>query len=285
MCFVQSNDVSELSTTIICASPTSPLGQEPGKKDIVQKNIQFSQRTFQSNFAVKLQRNESVESIQQPEDQKSTGEHSLKRVQHSAEPFLKNNGLAQADMPITQDNCTKSTHGLGVSLNTLPAYGSLGGYIPLHQNVANLKPHGPASDIPTVSSGVPTLLTGCSLRTTPFAQQYLENLPSHTNFGLPQYHVSCPSVFGVPAGLFYSSIPVAPIQSSMTAGMALSSDVRSGVLGTTRYCNFTSNQKIFNSASGSGQAADVGRARQCEESVSLGFGKSFTFHTANGGLL
>ncbi|XP_066480532.1 centrosomal protein of 192 kDa [Tiliqua scincoides] len=264
----QNNGASKLSTTIIWASPTSPLGQDHVKKDIVQRNIHVSPSTSQNTLAVKLEGNESVESNRQLEDQKSTGEHSPKRVQQSADKWPKYNGLAQADMARTQDNYTKA---IGLSLNMLPAYGNLGGYIPLNQNIANFKSHSAASEIPAISSGVPTLLTGCSLRTTPLAQQYLGNLPSHSTIGLPQYHVSCPPLFGVPSSLLYSTIPVGSIQSSVTAGMTLSSDIRSGALGTTPHCNFTSNQKMFNSTSGSGQTADVGRSREPEESMSLGF--------------
>lgn len=265
MLFVQNSGASELSTTIIWASPTSPLSQDREKKDIVQRNILMSPSTFPNNLAVKLEGNESAESNRQQKDQKSTGEHSPKRVQQFAEKFPKYNGLVQADIPVTQDNYTEAAHGQGLSLNTLPAYSNLGGYVPLNQNIANFKSHGATAEIPAMSSGLPTLLTGCSLRSTPFAQQYLGNLPSHAAIGLPQYHVGCPPVFGVPAGLLYSTIPMGPVQSSVTSGMTISSNVGSAVLSTTPHCNFTS---------GTGQTTDVGRSGQSEQSIALGFGKS-----------
>ncbi|XP_053103437.1 centrosomal protein of 192 kDa isoform X2 [Hemicordylus capensis] len=268
----QRNSANELSTTIVRSSPTSLLGQDSKEKKIaLQSNTYPRPAASQKDLNKKLKRNVCGEPTRNPEDQKSTEELPPKSEDQCAQTCRNDKEPGQVDIPVTQHGYTDATHELGLSsTNMLPAYNSLGSYISLNQNIANLKSHGAAPEMPTISSGIPTLLTGCSLRNTPFAQQYLGNLPSHTNVALPQY-VGCPPVFGVPAGLFYSAIPVGHIQNSLATGMTLGPEIRSGMLGTTSQCNFTSNQKGFNSTSHTGPAVDTGGSK-CEASMPLGFG-------------
>ncbi|XP_015276423.1 PREDICTED: centrosomal protein of 192 kDa-like [Gekko japonicus] len=253
---MESNDGNELSTTIVWTSPPSALEQDAEKKNtVLQTNKTPSVSTTQRSLTKKLEAAESTEPNNQSEDQKTSSECALKSKDQFARICLdvasSNNELCQADIPVTYGGCTNTAPGLGLpSLNMLPSFRRFDGCIRLSQNIPDLKSHNAASKIPTVPSVMPTLLTGCSLRATPFAQQYIGNLQSNVNIALPQYHLDCPQVFGLPAGLIYSSIPVGHTQNSLAAGMALGPDVRSGLLGTTPHYKFTSNPHILNSESG-----------------------------------
>lgn len=274
MLSIQTSVDSELSTTIVWASPTSLLEQDAAKKNIaLQITKQPSQRTSQINF-------NSAEPNSQPENQKSDtvipsksedpSAHSCQKIAHNK------NELDQLDKPVTLQGYTNTPQGLGLStLNMLPTYNGLGGCLPLNPNITSLKPPNPTTEIPAVPSVIPTLLTGCSLQTTPFAQQYLGNFTSCTNVALPQYHVGCPPVFGLPAGLIYSNIPVGPIQKTLSTGMTLGPDVGSGVFGTTPHCSLTSSQSTTNHKPCTRPVADVGRPRQWMESVPFCHGKFY----------
>ncbi|XP_062987365.1 centrosomal protein of 192 kDa [Elgaria multicarinata webbii] len=268
----QSNRVSELSTTIVWTSPTSILEQETGKYIALQNSQHPSLSTNGRNQAKKQEVNESADPASQPENQKSTGQLPPKSEDQAAQKCPNNNELGQVDTPVIQHDYIDAAHGLGLSSlkNVLPS-NSLDGCISVNQNRAHLKSNGTASQIPEITPAFPTLLTSCSLRNTPFAQQYLGSLSSHKNIALPQYHVGYPPVFGVPSGLIYSTIPVGHIQNSLTAGITLGPDVGPVMLGTTRHCNFTSNQNIFTSSSHTGQATDADGPRQWGESVPFGF--------------
>ncbi|XP_042318653.1 centrosomal protein of 192 kDa isoform X2 [Sceloporus undulatus] len=266
----QSNRASELSTTIVWTSPTSSLEQENGKKDPLKNKIYPSRSTSIINHLKKLEVYESAKPTCLPENQKSSGELPPKSKAESTQN-CPNKELNQGDKHATQQDCRTTAHRLSLLKNT-PAYIGLDGCISESQNRTNFKSSGVASDIPPASSGIPTLLTGCSLTSTPFAQHYLGSLQSHTNVALPQYHVGCPPVFGVPAGLIYSAIPLDHTQNKLPLGWTLRADMTPGMLGTSSHFNFSSNQNIVNPSKTS-QTAGAGGARQWEESVQSGFAR------------
>lgn len=219
--------------------------------------------------------NENVDHNSQCDKKKSTGELRTTSKDESTENCKKTKELDQVDMPAIQQYCTSTIHGPGLqSPPKLSAYNDLGNCISLNQNREHVKSQSAASKLLSVSSGLPTLLTGCSLKSTPFAQQYLGSLPSHTNVALSRY---CPPVLSVPAGLIYSTIPVGHIQSSVTPGIAVGSGIGSGMTGTTQRCNLISSQNIFSANLHTGQVPDAGGLRQREESMPFGFGKSVKF--------
>ncbi|XP_061450712.1 centrosomal protein of 192 kDa [Rhineura floridana] len=255
----RNNRASGWDTTIVWTSPTSLLEQESRKNIDLQNNKHPSLSTSTRNHTKMVEVNESADPSSLLKDLKSAGEHPLRSKDQFVQKCPNSNELGQVDIPVTQHGCTTTAHGLGSTCQkNVPAYKGLGGCISLNHNRVNFESHGAASEIPAISSGVPTLLTGCSLRKTPFAEQYMRRLASHTNVALSQYHVGCPPVFGVPAGLIYSAMPVGHIQSSLTG---------SGVLGAAPHCNFTSNQNVFSCTPCTGQATDAGGPRQWEESV------------------
>ncbi|XP_053252565.1 centrosomal protein of 192 kDa isoform X1 [Podarcis raffonei] len=270
----QNNRASGWGTTIVWTSPTSALEEETKKNIDLQNNKHpslSSASTSARNHNKKLEINKSADASSLPEHQKSTGEQPSKSKDQSAQKCSNSNELRNVEVPVTEHGYTTTAHGPGLdSQKDVPAHGGLGDCISLSQNRANFKSHVPASEIPAISSQVPTLLTGCSLRTTPFAQQYLRSLPSQTNMALPQYQVGCPPVFGVPPGLIYSTIPVGHVPSSLTAGMTPGSEVGSGMLGAAPQCNFISSQNVFSSSPHTVQVADAGGPRQLEESVPFG---------------
>ncbi|XP_044282345.1 centrosomal protein of 192 kDa isoform X2 [Varanus komodoensis] len=268
----QSNRASELSTTVVWTSPTSLLEQETGKCIALQNRQYPSLSTSAGSHDKKQEINESATLARQHEDQKSTGEFLLESEDPSAINCQNNNERCQVDTPKTQHELTHATNGLGLSsLKHAVSSNSIDGCNSGNQSKAQVKTHCTASQVPEISAALPTLLTGCSLSTTPFAQQYLGTLSSQANIALPQYHVGCPPVFGVPAGLIYSSIPMGHIQNSLTARMTVGSDVGSGMSSTTPHCNFTSNQNIFSSGSYAGQAAGPGNPGEWGDSVPFGF--------------
>nr|XP_060628711.1 centrosomal protein of 192 kDa [Anolis sagrei ordinatus] len=250
----QTNRPIELSTTIVWTSPTSSLELESGKKRDLQNKIHQPRK-----HPKKLEVDESVEPICLRENQKSTGELPPKSEDESTQNHPNNNELTCVDVPATEHDSKNTTQKLGLSLlKNVPAFDALDGCR------TNFKNSGVASDYPPTYSGIPTLLTGCSLTRTPFAQHYLESLQSQTNVALPQYHVGCPPVFGVPAGLIYSAIPLDHVQNSLTAGLALHTDMTSRVLGTTPHYNFPSNQNRLS-------PSKTGQIVERKESMPLGF--------------
>ncbi|XP_029140120.1 centrosomal protein of 192 kDa [Protobothrops mucrosquamatus] len=263
----KSNRTSELSTTIVWNSPSSLMETETGKNIALQSNKSLS---LNKNARAKsLVINENVDHNSQCDKKKSTGELRTTSKDQSTENCKKTKELDQVDTPAIQQYCTSTIHGPGLqSPKKLSAYNDLGNCISLNQNREHFKSQSAASKLSSVSSGLPTLFTGCSLKSTPFAQQYLGSLPSHTNVALPRY---CQPVLSVPAGLIYSTIPVGHIQSSVTTGIAVGSGIGSGMTGTTQHCNLTSSQNIFSGTLHTGQVPDAGGLRQREESMPFGF--------------
>lgn len=262
-----------MSTTIVWTSPPSALEQDSEKKNIaLQTDKKLPVFTTQRSLTRKL---EGTKPENHSEDQKTSAERALQskdqfaRICSDVMPI--NNELCQADIPVTYRGYTNIAAGPSLSsINMLPPSRGFDGYIPLNQNTPNLNSLNAPSKVSAVPSVMPTLLTGCSLRATPFAQQYIGNLPSNTSSATPQYHLDCPQVFGPPAGLMYSSIPVGHAQNSLAAAMALGPDIRTGLLGTAPHYKFTANPHI-NSESGTVHVADTAGPRQWNVSVSSEF--------------
>uniref|UniRef100_A0A8C3IXX4 Centrosomal protein 192 n=1 Tax=Chrysemys picta bellii TaxID=8478 RepID=A0A8C3IXX4_CHRPI len=244
-----SNNASELSTTIIRSSPT-PLVEQTTEKP---KDFSW-QRNRRGTSLNTSQKNVN----EKPEASESTGP---------------SNKLEDSDH-------TNKTNKPGLSsLNMVPTYSALGVYIPLNQNtcgeqyipISSFKSHGSASETQTVSSAIPTLLTGRSLATTAFAQQYLGNMQSSGNVALSQYGGSCTGCC-LPPGLPFSSIPAGHVQNSVTVGIPLGPSVGPGLLGTSSLCNPHSgswNPNILSTESYNGQSAGPNGSKRWEPS---GFG-------------
>nr|XP_032647898.1 centrosomal protein of 192 kDa-like isoform X1 [Chelonoidis abingdonii] len=305
----ESNNASELSTTIIRSSPTPLIEQTTEKPEDFswQRNRRgTSLNTSQRNVNEKPEASESTGPSNKLED--SVPNHKLSRecLPRSENEFtssLPNTTSSQNEMghvnpalpskscvlqplsvnvdtPVAcQDHTNKTKKPELSSLNMVPTYSALGVYIPLNQNtcgeqyipVSSFKSHGSASETQTVSSAIPTLLTGRSLATTAFAQQYLGNMQSSGNVALSQYGGSCTGCC-LPAGLPFSSIPAGHIQNSVTVGIPLGPSVGPGLLGTSSLCNPYSgswNTNILSTESYIGQSAGPSGSKRWEPS---GFG-------------
>ncbi|XP_043364073.1 centrosomal protein of 192 kDa isoform X2 [Dermochelys coriacea] len=270
----ESNNASELSTTIIRASPTPLVEQTTEKPQDFswQRNRrETSLNTSQRSVDKKSEASDSTGTSNKLED--SVPNHKLSRecLPRSENEFtssLPNTTSSQNEMghvnpalpskscvlqplsvnvdtPVAWQDHTNKTKKPGLSsLNMIPTYSALGVYIPLNQNtcgeqyipISSFKSHGSASETQTVSSAIPTLLTGRSLTTTAFAQQYLGNMQSSGNIALSQYGDSCTRCC-LPAGLPFPSIPAGHIQNSVTVGIPLGPSVGPGLLGTSCLCN------------------------------------------------
>uniref|UniRef100_A0A8C3IZE6 Centrosomal protein 192 n=1 Tax=Chrysemys picta bellii TaxID=8478 RepID=A0A8C3IZE6_CHRPI len=304
-----SNNASELSTTIIRSSPTPLVEQTTEKpKDFSwQRNRRgTSLNTSQKNVNEKPEASESTGPSNKLED--SVPNHKLSRecLPRSENEFtssLPNTTPSQNEMghvnpalpskscvlqplsvnvdtPVAWQDHTNKTNKPGLSsLNMVPTYSALGVYIPLNQNtcgeqyipISSFKSHGSASETQTVSSAIPTLLTGRSLATTAFAQQYLGNMQSSGNVALSQYGGSCTGCC-LPPGLPFSSIPAGHVQNSVTVGIPLGPSVGPGLLGTSSLCNPHSgswNPNILSTESYNGQSAGPNGSKRWEPS---GFG-------------
>ncbi|XP_067402161.1 centrosomal protein of 192 kDa [Emydura macquarii macquarii] len=267
-----SNNASELSTTIIRASPT-PLVEETTEKPedfSWQRNRRgTSLNTSPRNVNEKLEVNESTCPSNKLEDGVSDHKLSRERLPRSENEFTSSlpniissqneighvnptlsskSSILQplyvhVDTPVAWQDHTNKTKS-PASLNMVPTYSGLGAYIPVNQNtcseqyipISSFKSHGSPSETQTLSSAIPILLSGRSLTTTAFAQQYLGNMQSSGNVALPQYVGSCTSC-GLPAGLPCSGIPAGHIQNSVTMGIPLGPSIGPGLLGTPSLCN------------------------------------------------
>ncbi|XP_064006338.1 centrosomal protein of 192 kDa isoform X2 [Pogoniulus pusillus] len=142
-----------------------------------------------------------------------------------------------------QDQASKAQRPGLSSLNVLPIYPGLSTYMPFKQNSASeqhvplpsFKSHVTASESQTIPPPVPTLLTGCSLAMTPFAQQHLGSTLATGSTLLSQCHGS--AGFGLPAGLPCSGIPAGHVENPLMAGIPLCPSLGPSSLGAPLLCN------------------------------------------------
>nr|XP_020841242.1 centrosomal protein of 192 kDa isoform X3 [Phascolarctos cinereus] len=273
----QSDVPSELSTTIVRASPT-PL-EEQSVENVKEKvPLQSSDKVSSVNSS-RLDKNiETYQSntggkIEDALSNSKVSEHSSLR---SAQPFP-HNELGQVigplpsksclshpplstkiDVPVSCRDCVTQSQELS-STNVLPPYIGLSTHIPLPQStsgdqyvpVSSFNSQGPASEMQALSGVVPTLFNRNSLTTTPFnAQQYLGPV-STGNVALPQYHIGSSTVCGPSGGYHCTAIPEEHIQNSVAVGMCLGRNVGPGLLGPSSLCNAhsdTLNQNLISTA-------------------------------------
>ncbi|XP_069709348.1 centrosomal protein of 192 kDa [Phaenicophaeus curvirostris] len=288
-----SENASELSTTIIRASPTP--AQEHTDENVDDHSCQRN-------------RKEALLSIEKKSEDNEHGgvKRKLDDVLHQevSKDFLKNEkqlasipsnvaaNCRELDhvpsalpskfctlqpLPVSvdtqeawQDQTSKAQRQGLPSLNGLPIYPGLSTYMPFNQNssgeqyvpISSFKSHITTSESQAISS-VPTLLTGCSRATTPFAQQHLVHKPSTGNTVLPQFHGCSSAGFSLPAGLPCSGIPAGHVENPLMAGIPLGSDIGHGSLSAAPFCNPHSaswNKDILNIKSCSGQPLGAGRS-------------------------
>lgn len=180
-----------------------------------------------------------------------------------------------------QDQTSKAQRQGLSSLNALPIYPGLSTYMPFNQNssgeqyvpISSFKSHVTTSESQAISS-VPTLLTGCSLATTPFAQQHLGNIPSTGNTVLSQFHGCSSAGFGLSAGLPCSAIPAGHVENPLMVGIPLGPSIGPSSLGAASLCNPHStswNKNILNIKPCTGQPLGaVGNEWELTKSPGIG---------------
>ncbi|XP_068788214.1 centrosomal protein of 192 kDa isoform X2 [Struthio camelus] len=304
MCW--SENASELSTTIVQASPTPSLEhtnenlkdyscQRNGKGTLFNINQKSKEKELvslnTSLSSLLLGQKLSKEGFPTNENQLACSPSNVisncEELDHvkSALPsklcVFQPPSVTVDTLELWQDHTSKAQRPGLSSLNALPMYPGLSNYIPLNQNssgeryvpISSFKSHVTASESQTSSSSVPTLLTGCSLATTPFAQQHLGNMPSAGNTALSQFHGGNSAGFGLPGGLPGSGIAAGHVQNPATLGIPVGPNIGPGSLGAASLCNPHSawNKNILNIKSCTGQPFGVGK-NEWESSVSPGFG-------------
>uniref|UniRef100_A0A669P2G6 Centrosomal protein 192 n=1 Tax=Phasianus colchicus TaxID=9054 RepID=A0A669P2G6_PHACC len=239
-------NASELSTTIIRASPTP--SQEQTNKNLEDYLCQRNRKGIQFSVDQKSEENE----LAYPERKlEGKGQDLTKEDLPKNERQLTSAASKVAPLPVN----VGAQDGLP-SLNALPVYPGLRTCIPINQNapgeqyipISSFKSHVTTSESQTVSSGA-TLLPGHSLATTQFAQHHLGNIPSTGNKVLPQFHGCSSTGFSVPpSGLPYSSISAGRVENPVPVGIPLGSNIGPGSLGTAALCHPHSswNKNILN---------------------------------------
>uniref|UniRef100_A0A669PMN8 Centrosomal protein 192 n=1 Tax=Phasianus colchicus TaxID=9054 RepID=A0A669PMN8_PHACC len=277
--YFNSENASELSTTIIRASPTP--SQEQTNKNLEdylcqrnRKGIQFSvdQKSEENELAYPERKLEgkgqdlTKEDLPKNERQLTSAASKVAATLKELDPVI--SALASKfcvfqPLPVNvgaqdvwQDHTNKAQSQGLPSLNALPVYPGLRTCIPINQNapgeqyipISSFKSHVTTSESQTVSSGA-TLLPGHSLATTQFAQHHLGNIPSTGNKVLPQFHGCSSTGFSVPpSGLPYSSISAGRVENPVPVGIPLGSNIGPGSLGTAALCHPHSswNKNILN---------------------------------------
>ncbi|KAF6302751.1 centrosomal protein 192 [Rhinolophus ferrumequinum] len=98
-----------------------------------------------------------------------------------------------------------------------------------------------APEMQNVPAAVSTLLTGHSFTTVPFAQQYLATLPTAGNVALPQCYAGSTTVCGFSGSCPYPAVAGDHVQSSVAMDICLGQNISSGLMSTSSLCNPLSN--------------------------------------------
>ncbi|KFU96622.1 Centrosomal protein of 192 kDa, partial [Chaetura pelagica] len=282
-----SETASELSTTIIRASPTPQEHRNENLEDhsckrnrkealfhIDQKSKEYEleglKRKLNDVLSQELPKADVLKNEKQLASIPSNvaaNDKELDRVKSALpgkccvlEPLSTN-----ADAQEMWQNQTNKVERQGLqSLNVLPTYSgwfnqnsSDQQYVP----IPSFKPHVTTSENQAIFS-VPKLLTGHSLATTPYAQQHLGNTPSTGNPVLSQFQGCSSAGFGLPAGLPCSGIPAGHVENPFMVGIPFGPNICPGSLGTAPLCNPHSaswNKNILNIKSYTGQSLGAGR--------------------------
>ncbi|KFV54164.1 Centrosomal protein of 192 kDa, partial [Gavia stellata] len=284
-----SENASELSTTIIRASPTP--SQEHTNENLEDHSCQRNRKAALLSIDQKSEENElaglkrklndvldqelSKEDFPKNEKQLASVPsnvaasheelHRVKSVLPSKFSIFQPLSVDVDAQEVWQDQTSKAQRQGLPSLNILPAYPGLSTYMPFSQNssgeqyvpISSFKSHVTASESQAISS-VPTLLTGRSLATTPFARQQLGNIPSSGNTVLSQFHGCSSAGFGLPAGLPCSGIPAGHVENPLMVGIPLGP----GSLGAASLSNPHStswSKNVLNIKSCTGQPLGAGR--------------------------
>ncbi|KFO97386.1 Centrosomal protein of 192 kDa, partial [Calypte anna] len=279
-----SENTSELSTTIIRASPTP--SQEHPNENLKDHSCQRNRNALLS-IDQKLEENEladlktKLDDVLSQELSEESVPKSKKQLASVASNVAANAKELDHAKPALPSKCIFQPLSLNVDAQEvwqdqtnrvqrqgLPIYPGLNTYMPFNQNpsdepyvpIPSFKPH-VATSVSQAISSVPTLLTGHTLA-TPFAQQRLGNIPSTGNVVLSQFHDCNSAGFGLPAGLPCPGIPAGHTENPLTVGIPLGLNTGPGPLGTTLLCNQQSafwNKNILNMKSCTGQSVAADR--------------------------
>ncbi|OXB66757.1 hypothetical protein ASZ78_003002 [Callipepla squamata] len=299
-----SENASELSTTIIRASPTP--SQEHMNKNLEDYLCQRSRKGIQVGADQKPEGNELVylerklegqgqepskEDLPKNEKQLSSAASKVAATLEELDPAisaLSSKFRIFQPLPVNvgtqevrQDHTNKAQSQGLPSLNSLPAYPGLRTCVPINQSasgeqyvpISSFKSHVTTSESQAVSS-IPMLLPGHSLATTQFVQQHLGNMPSTGNTILPQLHGCSSTGFSVPPSGFPYNISAVRVDNPVPVGIPLGSNIGPGSLGTAALRHPHSNswsKNILNIRAYTAQPLGTGR-NEWDFSMSPGVG-------------
>ncbi|KAK1337628.1 hypothetical protein QTO34_002261 [Cnephaeus nilssonii] len=101
--------------------------------------------------------------------------------------------------------------------------------------------YGSAFDMQNIPTSVPALLTRHSLATAPFAQQYLGTLPAAGNVALAPCYTGSTTISGFSGSCSYPAVTGEHVQNSVAVDICLGQNISSGLMGTSSLCNPYSN--------------------------------------------
>ncbi|XP_007949874.2 centrosomal protein of 192 kDa [Orycteropus afer afer] len=273
----QSDVTSELSTTIIQASPTPPEEhtvenlkekvpfQGKGKRTLsyfIQNNLEkkkVTETTFLSGKTEDVKPNFRMckDLSSKSEDLFETSPVSLASNPHELDQINmalpRRACLSHQALSATVDPCVSCPESVNkgqrmTSKDMLTASSELSGQIPNQtapdnqcSPISSFEGQCSAPEVDHLPVAIPTLLTGQSLTTTPFAQPYLGALPSAGNVTLPPCHIGGATVCGYLGGCPHSALLEEHVQNSVAVGICLGQNCSSGLMGTTSLCNPYSN--------------------------------------------
>ncbi|XP_054443294.1 centrosomal protein of 192 kDa [Pteronotus mesoamericanus] len=273
----KSDITSELSTTIIRASPIPSEGQTAEKlkergpcqsrgkgafSDVIQKNSDTEKVTETTSLSSK------------PEDTKPDFRFSKDLSSKSGQPLettaaglttnsseldqvslghLTKSGLRQLVasampcFPVPLQASVKESE-RATCEDTSATNSALSGQFPCQMasgnqcaSIPSSVVYGSASEMQNVPTSVPTLLTRHSFTTAPCGQQYLRTLPAAGNVALPQPYAGSPTVCGFSGSCSYPVVTGEHVQNSVAVDICLGQNIGSGLMGTSSFCNPCSN--------------------------------------------
>ncbi|XP_016052781.1 PREDICTED: centrosomal protein of 192 kDa isoform X2 [Miniopterus natalensis] len=270
----KSDITSELSTTIIRASPIPPeeqaveelrekgSSQSRGKETlsyVIQKKSDTEKATETTSLSSKPEDIKPNSRFSQDLSSKSEGlsettaaglitnssELDQISLAHLSKSGLRHSAMPRLPVPL-QASVKESER--ATSEDTSTTSSALSGRAPPQMASGNQRAPSPSSlvygsapHVQSMPTSVPTLLTPHSFTAAPFAHQYLGTLSAAGNVTLPQCYAGSTTVCGFSGSCSYPAVTGEHIQNSVAVDICLGQNTSSGLMGTSSLCNPYSN--------------------------------------------
>ncbi|XP_062057295.1 centrosomal protein of 192 kDa isoform X1 [Lepus europaeus] len=274
----KSDIISELSTTVMQASPASSEEQAMEK---LKEKVPFQNRG-QGALSYIIQGSSDMERVTEPTSMRSNSEDVETNFRSSEDPSSKSEEIlessevgltsnfseldpihlallsksdlshqarsATAHLPVSCRESESASGGQRITSEDMSTGSSeCSGHINCstsgnqHIPVPGILVHGSVAEMQNMPAVLPTLLPRPSLSTAPFAQQYLGTLPVAGNVAVPQCYASSTSVCGFTGYYPYPAVTGEHVQNSVALGICLGPNNSSGLMGPSSLGNPYSN--------------------------------------------